>query len=89
MWQRLSEVGPLYPGVGWEIPLTVVVCGLWFGWTVWQVRHENAEYDERVRQLRGCSLDAPTDARGASRTDSQTDSQTGPTAGTHHGSKTS
>lgn len=53
MWQRLTEVGPLYPGVGWEIPLTVVVCLLWFGWTTWQLRHENAEYDEWVRRLRG------------------------------------
>lgn len=53
MWQRLTEVGPLYPGVGWEIPLAVVVCLLWFGWTTWQLRHENAEYDEWVRRLRG------------------------------------
>ena len=52
MWNRLAEVGALYPGVGWEVPLSALVCVVWFGWTVWQVRHENAEYAEQVRRLR-------------------------------------
>ena len=52
MWNQLADVGALYPGVGWEIPLVVVVVATWLAWTVWQIRHENAEYEQQVRGLR-------------------------------------
>ena len=51
MWNRLADLGPLYPGVGWEIPLAGLSLAVWLGWTVWQIRHENAEYSEQVRLL--------------------------------------
>ena len=60
MWNRLAEVGALYPGVGWEIPLALVVAGVCAGWTIWQIRHEKAEYAEQVELLRdfgGAELD--------------------------------
>ena len=59
MWDRLSEIGPLYPGVGWEIPLSLVVIGIWLGWTVWQMRHEDAEFREQVRLLRDAQSGNP------------------------------
>ena len=52
MWKQLADVGALYPGVGWEIPLVVLTAAVWLGWTVWQLRHENAEYEHQVRLLR-------------------------------------
>ena len=52
MWTQLADVGALYPGVGWEIPLVAFVAAVWLGWTVWQFRHENAHYDEQLRLLR-------------------------------------
>jgi hypothetical protein len=51
MWDRLGEVGALYPGVGWEIPLALLAGAAWIGWTIWQIRHENAEYAQQVRLL--------------------------------------
>jgi len=62
MWQRLAEVGALYPGVGWEIPLALVVAGVCACWSIWQIRSENAEYEEQVELLRdfgGADEDAP------------------------------
>ena len=52
MWDRLADVGAIYPGVGWETPLAALAVALWLGWTVWQIRHENAEYARQVRMLR-------------------------------------
>ena len=51
MWTRLSEIGALYPGAGWEIPLALAAAAAWFAWMLWQLRHENAEYSEQVRLL--------------------------------------
>jgi hypothetical protein len=65
MWQRLAEVGALYPGVGWEIPLALVVAGVCVGWMIWLIRAENAEYDEQVEFLRdfgGADFDKPPDS---------------------------
>ena len=63
MWNSLADVGALYPGVGWEIPLVALAAAAWLGWTVWQFRHENAEYEKQVRLLHdlggGSSEDNP------------------------------
>ena len=52
MWDRLADVGALYPGVGWELPLSALVCVVWFRWVLWQARHESAEYEEQLKALR-------------------------------------
>ena len=44
----LADVTVIYPFVGWETAMTVVVVILWLGWHVWQVKFENRTYDEEV-----------------------------------------
>jgi uncharacterized membrane-anchored protein YhcB (DUF1043 family) len=39
-----SQLGPIYPLIGWETASLVLVIGLWLGWTVWQIRTERAEH---------------------------------------------
>ena len=50
------ELGPLYPFLGWEVPLFFVSLALWIGWIVWQIRTENAAYQRRVRELDSARL---------------------------------
>lgn len=45
-----ADVGPMYPFVGYEVPLFVVCVVLWLAYTVWQMRHENAVYREELDQ---------------------------------------
>jgi hypothetical protein len=51
MWDRMNEVGALYPGAGWEILLVGLSAAAWLGWTIWQIRHEKAEYSQQVQLL--------------------------------------
>ncbi len=46
----LADVTLIYPGVGSEVIMTVVAIVLWLGWHVWQVKHENATYEEEKRK---------------------------------------
>ena len=48
-----ADVGPMYPFVGYEVPLFVVCVVLWIAYTVWQIRHENATYVDELDQLAG------------------------------------
>ena len=42
----LADVTLIYPWVGTEKIMVVVAIVLWICWHVWQVRHENAVYEE-------------------------------------------
>ncbi len=44
----LADVTVIYPFVGTEVLMTVVAVALWLAWHVWQVRHENAEYRDKL-----------------------------------------
>ncbi len=46
----LADVTLIYPGVGSEVIMTVVAIALWLAWHVWQVRNENATYEEEKRK---------------------------------------
>ena len=46
----LAEVTQIYPGVGWEVPMTVVAVVLWIVWHIWQVRFENNTYKEDIEK---------------------------------------
>lgn len=51
-----ADVGPLYPYVGAEwLFLLVGVIG-WLVWHYWQIKSENATYDEQGGKLQGESL---------------------------------
>ena len=42
--------GAMGPFVGSEVILTVVVVAIWIGWQIWQIKAENAGYDEQVEK---------------------------------------
>ncbi|MCE2437917.1 MAG: hypothetical protein J4F39_00665 [Candidatus Latescibacteria bacterium] len=46
-----ADVGPMYPFVGYEVPLFVVCIVLWIAYTIWQIKHENATYADELDQL--------------------------------------
>jgi len=47
-----SETGPLYPGVGWEVPLFIVCVGFWVMYTIWQMVHEHSQFQREEAELR-------------------------------------
>ena len=51
-WQTAPlELGPLYPLVGWEVPMTVL-CGLiLIGFLTWKIKSEIKKYDHQSSQL--------------------------------------
>jgi hypothetical protein len=49
---NILEIGPLYPFVGTEMFMVVVLVILWAAWHVAQLIGENRDLDERVEQLR-------------------------------------
>jgi hypothetical protein len=46
------EVGPLYPFAGYEWVTLILCVAFCLLWTFWQMRSENAAYEEEVAQLR-------------------------------------
>ncbi len=46
----LADVTLIYPGVGTEVIMAVVAIALWLALHVWQVKHENATYEEEKRK---------------------------------------
>jgi hypothetical protein len=52
------ETGPLYPFVGWEIPLFLLCFALWVGYTIWQMAFERRVYRMEEENLaEGDNLD--------------------------------
>ena len=45
-WTGVSaaDIGPMYPFVGWEVPMWIIGMALWIIWHIWQTRHESAAY---------------------------------------------
>ena len=60
-----ADVGPMYPFVGYEVPLFVVCVALWLAYTVWQMKHENAVYqDELDRSAEAAPSVSETEGEG-------------------------
>ena len=45
----LADVTFIYPGVGFEVAMTVFAVILWLGWHVWQVKFENQTYEQEIK----------------------------------------
>lgn len=41
-----GEIGPIYPGVGLEVPMAIIGIVLWVAWHIWQSRRESQEFEE-------------------------------------------
>lgn len=46
-----AEMGPLYPFVGYEVPLFLLCVALWIGYTVWQMKVERCTYEDEEEDL--------------------------------------
>ncbi len=46
---NIQEIGPLYPGVGLEWLMVIVLFVLWILWHLFQVSAEEKEYREAVK----------------------------------------
>lgn len=48
----MFDIGPIYPFVGWEVPMVIVCFIFWIGWHYLQMRMENRRLEEQARKLR-------------------------------------
>jgi hypothetical protein len=52
-WTAQPEaLGAIYPFLGWEGLMILIVAAFWIGWMIWQLRMENAEYARIARAVR-------------------------------------
>tara|TARA_B100000315_G_scaffold30057_1_gene25534 strand:- start:414 stop:635 length:222 start_codon:yes stop_codon:yes gene_type:complete len=46
----LKDITAIYPWVGSEVAMAWIGILLWLAWHVWQVKHENAFYKEKLEK---------------------------------------
>ena len=51
--ESLPNINAMYPFVGSEGIMTVIVVVVWIGWHFWQIKSENNSYDEQTSKLQG------------------------------------
>ena len=56
-----TELGPLYPLVGFEFPMFLACVFFFLGFLVWKVRSESRHYDQLVTQLQSGQAAAGND----------------------------
>ena len=49
---NILDIGPIYPFVGWETLMVIVLVVAWVGWHIMQMRMENKLHDDDARLLR-------------------------------------
>lgn len=47
----ITDIGPIYPFVGWETALFVLAVVLWIVWHVVQARAESRRYKDEIERL--------------------------------------
>ena len=48
---EIAQIGPMYPFVGWEFLLFILVVVYWVLWHIRQLRLENKEYQEDLSEI--------------------------------------
>ena len=48
----MMDIGPLYPFVGWEVPMVIACLIFWVGWHYLQMRMENRGLESEALMLR-------------------------------------
>ena len=52
-WTTQPEaLGAIYPFLGWEGVMILMVAAFWIGWTIWQLRTESEEYARTAQAVR-------------------------------------
>jgi hypothetical protein len=49
---NILDIGPIYPFVGWEVPMVIVGLIFWIGWQYLQIQMENGQLAEEKNNLR-------------------------------------
>jgi hypothetical protein len=49
---NMFDIGPIYPFVGWEVPMVIICVIFWIGWHYLQIRMENKLHDDEAAMLR-------------------------------------
>ena len=53
----LKDVGAIYPMQGMESGMVLIGIILWVGWHIWQIKFEDATFDEKSAQMNGGGYD--------------------------------
>ena len=48
---NIFDIGPIYPFVGWEVLMVIILVVFWIGWHIVQMRMENADDEAAARRL--------------------------------------
>ncbi|HYD07334.1 MAG TPA: hypothetical protein VEC60_16480 [Reyranella sp.] len=48
----MTDLGPLYPFVGWEGLMVLLLVVFWIAWHIAQIRMENKKHEQEVQMLR-------------------------------------
>lgn len=52
-WTAQPEgLGAIYPFLGWEGLMVLLVAAFWVGWIIWQLRTESEEYARTAQAVR-------------------------------------
>jgi hypothetical protein len=49
---NMMDLGPLYPFVGTEWLMAIILLVAWIVWHIWQIRMENQVHEDSARMLR-------------------------------------
>jgi hypothetical protein len=49
---NMFDLGPIYPFVGWEVPMVILLVILWVGWHILQIRMEERQLDHESAMLK-------------------------------------
>jgi len=49
---NMFDIGPIYPFVGWEVPMAILLAIFWIGWHYLQIRMENRRHETEALNLR-------------------------------------
>ena len=50
---KMTEIGPMYPFVGTEMLMVIVIGAFWIVWHIIQMRAESQEFKDDIERLRG------------------------------------
>ncbi len=73
--EDVAEIGPLYPFVGWEVPMGLACAAVCIAFLVWKFRSENATYAAMVRRLQADTTATTNDSGDDHSGDDHTDSR--------------
>jgi hypothetical protein len=49
---NMMDIGPIYPFVGWEVPMVIIAFIFWIGWHYLQIQMENRQLEAEAQKLR-------------------------------------